>query len=255
MNGIASTIREASHNVGAKGRSACAPSNLHPGGFGVAPVALMLDSRATAIHLAVYVALASCMSGQSASGRPYLNRVAERAHVCFRTVERKLMDLEAWGYIIVRRTNGMRSEILICPTANPFAATPDSGVGGQAATPDSGVAPPCPGSRGTPDSGVMPPQSTLQSSNQTGGSGDSARSGSPPATTTAAGSAPPAPPPEVQALCVELGVQEDPSIVADVWRNSLERGIDTARSRLKASLMYGLRPRAPVAPPPAAERR
>lgn len=253
---IGAALNDASHKV--NGRAACAPGNLHPGGFGVCPLALMLDERATPTHLAVYLALASTLSGQSASGAPYLGRVAERGRVSVDTAQRRIADLEAWGYVIVRRRHGCRSEYLLCPTAAPGAlGTNRTGAASSDATDRTGAATPPDGCGQTSRTGAATPQIQDQSSIQTRGTPPTPLEGAAPAPTDGAGGSPPTPP--FPDLSVDLrkfldyhGWLGDASFVGETVRVEQRDGTRAAIRGVEVAMHYGLRPRAPV---PASEGR
>ncbi len=235
------------------GRAPYHPGNLHPGGFGACPVALMREERASAVHLAVYVALASCVSGVSGEGSPHLARVAERARCSLDTTQRRLRDLEEWGYVHVERTQGCRSYYTLNPTATP----PVVAAGSKRTTPPVAATPPCECGQ-TPPVVAATPQIPDQIQDQTRGAG---RAGDalPPATGNEAGNASPAPlpaggrppsppldlPPETLDLLTSyrLGLELDPTIAEDVAQNVERRGLEQARLDLDAALRYGLRPR------------
>lgn len=91
-------------------------SELHPGGFGHVPIALMKDPRHRAIHSAVYGAVASIIDFKAVEGLARILRIAERAGCSEKPARLALNDLVAWGYIYRERTNGGNYHYTLLPT-------------------------------------------------------------------------------------------------------------------------------------------
>jgi hypothetical protein len=95
---------------------------LHPGGFGHVPLALLLDTRARAAELLVYQALSSSLPFDKFSGPVRLRRICERSRRGEKAVRRALRNLENLGYLRICAVRGR---------PNSFQLLPTPGSGGQ----------------------------------------------------------------------------------------------------------------------------
>lgn len=102
-----------------EGRDGPTPSELYPGGFSVAPLALMKHPDTKAKHIAVFVAiytLARPWGDKLQAREAHKRRIMERAGIGSRnTLDTVLKDLEAWGFIEIQRHQGFPSTYVLLP--------------------------------------------------------------------------------------------------------------------------------------------
>lgn len=139
------------------------PGALHPEGFGVVPIALMRREEATAAHIAVYAAIASCADTRDGVAEARLRRLVDRSRCSRRTVQRKLRDLMEWGLVSVVARPGRACSLILQPTRATVTPVPPGHP--SPCQGDAELAPPEAGSQVTGDT---PPQTRIQTRTQTG---------------------------------------------------------------------------------------
>jgi hypothetical protein len=91
-------------------------SEWHLAGFGVVPIALMLDPEARSVHVATYAALASCLDFATGRGAVYVCRIRERAGLGDRTARSALDWLIDRRYVKREKRRGHPSVYTLMPT-------------------------------------------------------------------------------------------------------------------------------------------
>lgn len=139
------------------------PGALHPDGFGVVPVALMRRAEATAAHIAVYAAIASCADTRDGVAEARLRRLVDRSRCSRRTVQRKLKDLMEWGLVAVVERPGQSNSLILQPTRVTVTPVPPGHPSPCQAEPGGGSP-----EAGSPVAGDTPPQTRIQTQSQRG---------------------------------------------------------------------------------------
>lgn len=139
------------------------PGALHPDGFGVVPVALMRRAEATAAHIAVYAAIASCADTRDGVAEARLRRLVDRSRCSRRTVQRKLKDLMEWGFVAVVERPGQSNSLILQPTRVTVTPVPLGHPSPRQAEPGGGSP-----EAGSPVAGDTPPQTRIQTQSQRG---------------------------------------------------------------------------------------
>lgn len=104
------------------------PSELHPSGYGVVPIYLMLHAETNKTDVSVYAAVTSTYNYRSQRGPAPLTRITDRGNVRRSTAQDSLAKLEDLGFLQVEKRPGRPSLFAALPTPR-LQTSPQDDIG------------------------------------------------------------------------------------------------------------------------------